>query len=46
MEFRWIAILALWTLLVGPVFNSAVNHGTQRGQSAAAVRTPPPTTQR
>lgn len=25
MEFRWIAILTLWTLLVGPVFDSPLH---------------------
>ena len=23
MQFRWVALLALWTLLIGPVFNVA-----------------------
>lgn len=31
MEFRWIAVVALWTLLVGPVFDNT------RKPSARAV---------
>ncbi|MBI3408848.1 MAG: hypothetical protein HY040_10865 [Planctomycetes bacterium] len=32
MEFRWIAIITLWTLLAGPVFDSPV--GMQASQQA------------
>jgi hypothetical protein len=46
MEFRWVAILALWTLLVGPIFNAAVNHQAPQAQSTAGARTPSTTAQR
>jgi hypothetical protein len=42
MEFRWIAIITLWTLLSGPVFHAA--NGPSRAQRAPptlpAVKTP------
>jgi hypothetical protein len=25
MEFRWIALITLWTLLAGPIFDSPLN---------------------
>ena len=30
MEFRWIALITLWTLLAGPVFDSPL--GIPKGQ--------------
>jgi hypothetical protein len=36
MEFRWIAVLVLWTILVGPIFNAAVSPKTPRAQQASA----------
>jgi hypothetical protein len=35
MEFRWIAILALWTMLVGPMLNGPL---ASRPPQAAARR--------
>jgi hypothetical protein len=36
MELRWIILLALWTLLAGPIFNQ--NAGPQRSQHVAASK--------
>jgi hypothetical protein len=33
MEFRWIAILALWTLLVGPMLQSPLASRTYQARS-------------
>ncbi len=33
MEFRWIAILTLWTMLVGPVLDMPVGTPTAQSQS-------------
>lgn len=42
MEFRWIALLTLWTLLAGPMFDSPLgiskSHQAQSHQSAKAKR--------
>ena len=32
MEFRWIALITLWTLLAGPMFDSPLN--VAKSQSA------------
>jgi hypothetical protein len=41
MEFRWIAIIALWTMFAGPVFHATTD--TSRAQrapvEAAATKT-------
>lgn len=29
LEFRWIAAIALWTLLAGPMFDSRLGSGTE-----------------
>lgn len=38
MEFRWIAIITLWTLLAGPMFDSSNNasrsHQARSNQAA------------
>lgn len=34
MEFRWIAVLAVWTLLIGPILGPPVGN---RGTSAPLV---------
>jgi hypothetical protein len=39
MEFRWAAIIALWTLLTGPIFNSPSGAATRPPRSQAAVAT-------
>ena len=38
MEFRWIALIALWTLLSGPIFGApdGAPSRTKDGASAAA----------
>jgi hypothetical protein len=33
MEFRWIALLALWTMLVGPMLD--VSHAVPKARSQA-----------
>jgi hypothetical protein len=38
MEFRWLALVAVWTLLVGPVFGPPASKSKS---SAAAVRPAP-----
>ncbi len=35
MEFRWVALLALWTILSGPIF------GAPSGPSSRAKERPP-----
>ncbi|MFO0969130.1 MAG: hypothetical protein U0793_26545 [Gemmataceae bacterium] len=38
MEFRWIAIIALWTLLAGPMFDSRLGMPkSQQSQTNAAT---------
>jgi hypothetical protein len=42
MEFRWIAILTLWTLLAGPMFDSPSNGSKShqaRSNQAKIVKT-------
>jgi len=38
MEFRWIAVLTLWTLLVGPMLDSPLGQPKVRSQPAKSVR--------
>lgn len=38
MEFRWVAVLALWTLLVGPMLNGPLGSLNSRPPQAAARR--------
>ena len=39
MEFRWIAILTLWTLLAGPMFDSPLNASkSQQARSNQAAK--------
>lgn len=38
MEFRWIAILTLWTLLIGPIMNSPQNQASPTYRASAAAR--------
>lgn len=44
MEFRWVAIIALWTILSGPIFApSAASRQALRGPAVnASIPTPPP----
>lgn len=37
MEFRWIALIALWTLLSGPAFYHSPERATGDDCTAAAV---------
>ena len=43
MEFRWIAILTLWTLLAGPMFDSPLNSSKTLTNKAATVNKRPST---
>jgi hypothetical protein len=38
MEFRWIALIALWTLLAGPMFDSRIGTPTQQPRTNAAQK--------
>lgn len=38
MEFRWLALIALWTLLSGPIFSGFSYHATS--DTKPAVKTP------
>lgn len=40
MEFRWIALITLWTLLAGPMFDTplGVPKGQQSERTAASQR--------
>ena len=38
MEFRWIAIIALWTLLAGPMFDSPLGPKSPEARSHAAAK--------
>jgi hypothetical protein len=52
MEFRWVAIIALWTMLTGPIFTAPSGSSSRAARTQAAVktvestRTVPPGTQR
>jgi hypothetical protein len=36
MEFRWIAIITLWTLLAGPIFDAKVHWSKSRQSEVSA----------
>ena len=38
MEFRWVAVLALWTMLVGPMLDAPVGQPKARSQPAKTAR--------
>ena len=38
MEFRWIAILTLWTILVGPMVDAPLGQPKARSQPAKMMR--------
>jgi hypothetical protein len=42
MEFRWVALIALWTLLSGPIFStpSGSSRPRERATVSAAQHTP------
>jgi hypothetical protein len=43
MEFRWIALLVVWTILIGPVFNLPRDRQRPRGASSAGAAGTPAT---
>jgi hypothetical protein len=40
MEFRWIGLIALWTLLSGPIFHSTVANRVNPVADAKTASTP------
>jgi len=36
MEFRWVAVIALWTIFSGPIFNGKVSWSTSSRERASA----------
>ncbi len=44
MEFRWVAVIVLWTLLAGPIFNARVGNRSPRVQGLQVPDNPPSTT--
>jgi len=44
MEFRWIAVLTLWTMLVGPMVDAPL--GQPKARSQPATKMPPTKVQR
>src|SRR5262245_22040466 len=40
VEFRWIAVLTLWTLLIGPMLDAPLGQPKVRSQSAKTMRGP------
>jgi hypothetical protein len=40
VEFRWVALLALWTFLVGPVFDQPPRALTRTVRTLATVKVP------
>jgi hypothetical protein len=41
MEFRWIAIITLWTLIAGPIFDSPLNVASSRSaRTTSAAKQP------
>ena len=40
MEFRWAMLIALWTLLAGPAFDSSGPSGVQRRQQPSISASP------
>lgn len=41
MEFRWVALIALWTLLSGPIFHTAAPRMASRAPAGMAANTAP-----
>ncbi len=42
IEFRWVALIALWTLLSGPIFSTPSGSGPASQQQSAAATRPAP----
>jgi hypothetical protein len=41
MEFRWVALIALWTCLAGPIFSAPSAPSAKSGTPQAAVKSSP-----
>jgi len=41
MEFRWVAAIALWTILSGPIFNGKSSHSAPSPDRASASAAKP-----
>jgi hypothetical protein len=39
MEFRWIAALTLWTMLIGPILDTPIGVAKARSQPARTQKT-------
>jgi hypothetical protein len=37
MEFRWVALIALWTCIAGPIFGGASGSGSRHSAPKPAV---------
>jgi hypothetical protein len=42
MQFRWVAIITLWTLLIGPIVGTPVQDGAKAHTPAAKAIRPLP----
>jgi len=40
VEFRWVALITLWTLLVGPVFDQSPRAHTRPARGFAPAKAP------
>jgi hypothetical protein len=40
MEFRWVAVIVLWTVLIGPVLNMSGQRALRSQSSAARKHSP------
>jgi hypothetical protein len=40
VEFRWIALITMWTLLAGPMFDSPSNHNVSQARPTGALKKP------
>jgi hypothetical protein len=38
MEFRWVALIALWTCIAGPIFGGASGSASRHNSPKAAVK--------
>ena len=44
MEFRWVALIALWTLLSGPIFHTNIGPRTPHSTTLVPLPSTPPST--
>ena len=42
MQFRWVALIALWTCLIGPIVGAPSGPPGSAGKSATVKNDPPP----